>query len=64
MDMGRRSMRRDKKRHYQQHQKREALYTLSQSVSEYYSGKDEHFNLDKKKWIMEQRRREREEGQK
>ena len=64
MDMGRRSMRRDKMRHYQQHQKREALYNLSQSVSEYYSGKDEHFNLDKKKWIMEQRRREREEGQK
>ena len=61
MDMGRRNMRRDKMRHYEQHQKREALYNLSQSVSEYYTGEDVKFKLDKKKWIMEQRRREQEE---
>ena len=61
MDMGRRSMRQDKMRHYKQHQKREALYNLSQSVSEYYTGDDKSFTLDKKKWIMEQRRREQEE---
>ena len=61
MDMGRRSMRQDKMRHYKQHQKREALYNLSQSVSEYYTGDDQNFTLDKKKWIMEQRRREQEE---
>ena len=60
-DMGRRSMRQDKMRHYKQHQKREALYNLSQSVSEYYTGDDKSFTLDKKKWIMEQRRREQEE---
>jgi len=61
MDMGRRSMRQDKMRHYKQHQKREALYNLSQSVSEFYTGDDKSFTLDKKKWIMEQRRREQEE---
>ena len=60
-DMGRRSMRQDKMRHYKQHQKREALYNLSQSVSEFYTGDDKSFTLDKKKWIMEQRRREQEE---
>ena len=61
MDMGRRSMRQDKMRHYKQHQKREALYNLSKSVSDYYTGDDKSFTLDKKKWIMEQRRREQEE---
>ena len=61
MDMGRRNMRQDKMRHYKQNQKREALYNLSQSVSEYYTGDDKSFNLDKKKWVMEQRRREQEE---
>ena len=64
MDMGRRNMRRDKMRHYRQNQKREAMYNLSQSVSEYYIGFDKEFNLDKKKWMAEQRRREQEEGQK
>ena len=48
MDMSRRSMRQDKMRHYKQHQKREALYNLSQSVSEYYTGDDKSFTLDKK----------------
>ena len=61
MDMGRRSMRQDKMRYYKQHQKREALFNLSRSVSEYYTGDDKSFTLDKKKWIIEQRRREQEE---
>ena len=64
MDMGRRNMRQDKMRHYRQNQKREAMYNLSQSVSEYYTGFDKEFNLDKKKWMAEQRRRRDQEGQK
>ena len=64
MDMGRRNMRQDKMRHYRQNQKREALYNLSQSVSEYYTGFDKEFNLDKKKGMAEQRRRRDQEGQK
>ena len=65
MDMGRRNMRRDKMRHYEQNQKVEAMYSLSQSVSEYYTTKDTSLNLNKKElWIREQRRREEQEGQK
>ena len=64
MDMGRRNMRQDKMRHYRQNQKREAMYNLSQSVSEYYTGFDKEFNLNKKKWMAEQRRRRDQEGQK
>ena len=40
------------------------MYNLSQSVSEYYTGFDKEFNLDKKKWMAEQRRRRDQEGQK
>ena len=64
MDMGRRNMRQDKMRHYRQNQKREAMYNLSQSVSEYYTGFDKEFNLNKKMWMAEQRRRRDQEGQK
>ena len=65
MDMGRRNMRRDKMRHYEQNQKVEAMYSLSQSVSEYYTTKDTSLNLNKKElWIREQRRREEQERQK
>ena len=64
VDMGRRNMRQDKMRHYRQNQKREAMYNLSQSVSEYYTGKDGFFDIDKKMWMEEERRRQREEGQK
>ena len=62
MDMGRRNMRRDKMRHYDQSQKVEAMYSLGQSVSEYYTTKDSSLNLNKKElWIREQLRREKEQ---
>ena len=62
MDMGRRNMRRDKMRHYNQHQKVEAMFSLGQSVSEYYTTKDSSLNLNKKElWIREQLRREKEQ---
>jgi hypothetical protein len=65
MDMGRRNMRRDKMRHYNQHQKVEAMFSLGQSVSEYYTTKDSSLNLNKKElWIREQLRREEQERQK
>ena len=52
-------------RHYNQHQKVEAMFSLGQSVSEYYTTKDSSLNLNKKElWIREQRRREEQEGQK
>jgi len=47
-------------RHYGQHQKRQALYNLSSSVSDYYSMSDSSFNLSKEKWMAEQERRNRE----
>jgi len=53
-------MRHDKMRHYGQHQKRQALYNLSSSVSDYYSMSDSSFNLSKEKWMAEQERRNRE----
>jgi len=59
-DMTNRNMRRDKMRHYGQHQKRQALYNLSSSVSDYYSMSDISFNLSKEKWMAEQERRNRE----
>jgi hypothetical protein len=41
------------------------MYSLSQSVSEYYTTKDTSLNLNKKElWIREQRRREEQERQK
>jgi len=62
MDLGRRNMRRDRMRHYEQDQKVEALYSLGQSVSEYYTSKDAKLTLNKKElWIREQRRREAQE---
>ena len=62
MDFGRRNMRRDRMRHYEQDQKVEALYSLGQSVSEYYTSKDAKLTLNKKElWIREQRRREAQE---
>jgi uncharacterized protein YegL len=62
MDMGRRNMRRDKMRHYNQNQKVEAMYSLGQSVSEYYTTKDSSLNLNKKElWMREQLRREEEQ---
>jgi hypothetical protein len=65
MDMGRRNMRRDKMRHYNQNQKVEAMFSLGQSVSEYYTTKDSSLNLNKKElWMREQRRREEQERQK
>ena len=64
MDMGRRNMRQDKMRHYRQNQKREAMYNLSQSVSEYYIGKDQLLNLKKNGWFDELERRENEKKQK
>ena len=65
MDMGRRNMRRDKMRHYEQNEKVEAMYSLSQSVSEYYTAKDRSLNLNKKDlWIREQIRREEQAHQK
>ena len=59
-DLGNRNMRHDKMRHYGQHQKRQALYNLSSSVSDYYSMSDSSFNLSKEKWMAEQERRNRE----
>ena len=65
MDLGRRNMRRDKMRHYEQNEKVEAMYSLSQSVSEYYTAKDRSLNLNKKDlWIREQSRREEQARQK
>jgi uncharacterized protein YegL len=62
MDMGRRNMRRDKMRYYNQNQKVEAMYSLGQSVSEYYTTKDSSLNLNKKElWMREQLRREEEQ---
>ena len=58
-DFGKRKMQRDKMRHYEQNEKREAMYSLGLSVSEYYTAKDRSLNLNKKEqWLREKRRRE------
>jgi uncharacterized protein YegL len=59
-DMGRRNMNRSKMRHYEQREKRRAMYNLSSSVSDYYTAKDSSIILSKEAFL-EKQRREREE---
>lgn len=46
-DMGRRQMRAKSMRHYQAHQKKEAMSNITASVVDYYAEKDECFSLSK-----------------